>query len=267
MYYLKSLPILFSKPSGPPVFDADYQAILDYATTQGWTLPSSGMQTKGNQLVLNLKTYGIWSKTDVLYIYYTDGDVNFAGINWKAPGTFTTSRVNSPVFATNEGFKSNGTSSYLNTTFNCATNGVNYTQDNASQFLWIHSTGSSGSVASTVVCGLSANNGNNFFLFNGNGQRVNMGTAGNTADMINFTGTGFKINNRTSSNDLVAYNNTTQTITTAASQSVNSSNSTVLRRSTGGYNTIDSVVAVYGLGASLATESIDFYNSLNTYMS
>jgi hypothetical protein len=42
-------------------FDADYQAVLDYATTQGYTLPSSGQQTLQNQLVVDLKDGGIWS--------------------------------------------------------------------------------------------------------------------------------------------------------------------------------------------------------------
>jgi hypothetical protein len=30
-------------------FDADYQAVLNYATTQGYTLPSAGQQVKQNQ--------------------------------------------------------------------------------------------------------------------------------------------------------------------------------------------------------------------------
>ena len=40
-------------------FDADYQAVLNYATTQGYTLPSAGQQTLQNQLVVDLKAGGI----------------------------------------------------------------------------------------------------------------------------------------------------------------------------------------------------------------
>jgi hypothetical protein len=37
------------------------KAVLDYATAQGYTLPSSGQQTLQNQLVVDLKDGGIWS--------------------------------------------------------------------------------------------------------------------------------------------------------------------------------------------------------------
>jgi hypothetical protein len=47
---------------GGAAFDADYQAVLDYATSQGYTLPSTGQQTLQNQLVVDLKAGGIWSK-------------------------------------------------------------------------------------------------------------------------------------------------------------------------------------------------------------
>jgi len=42
--------------------DSDYQAVLDYATTQGYTLPSASQQLLQNQLVVDLKDGGIWSK-------------------------------------------------------------------------------------------------------------------------------------------------------------------------------------------------------------
>jgi hypothetical protein len=47
----------------------DYQAVLDYATTQGYTLPSSGQQTLQNQLVVDLKDGGIWSKLDTFRVF------------------------------------------------------------------------------------------------------------------------------------------------------------------------------------------------------
>jgi hypothetical protein len=51
----------FAQGGGGGGFDADYQAVLDYATTQGYTLPSAGQQTLQNQLVVDLKDGGIWS--------------------------------------------------------------------------------------------------------------------------------------------------------------------------------------------------------------
>ena len=109
--------------------DSDYQAILDYATTQGYTLPSASQQALQNQLVVDLKDAGVWSKLDIFYLFATDGDSDFASINWKDPNTFEITEVNSPTFTTNQGFSSDGASSYLNTNFNLSTSGTNYTQD------------------------------------------------------------------------------------------------------------------------------------------
>jgi hypothetical protein len=56
------------------LFDADYQAVLNYATTQGYTLPSAGQQTLQNQLVVDLKAGGIWAKLDTFGVFATDGE-------------------------------------------------------------------------------------------------------------------------------------------------------------------------------------------------
>ena len=74
-------------PSVPGV-DADYQAVLDEATLLGYTLPSSGQQTIQNQFVLDLKSAGIWSQLDLLYVMATDGDSNYSLLNWVSPSNF-----------------------------------------------------------------------------------------------------------------------------------------------------------------------------------
>lgn len=106
--------------------DPDYQAVLDYATTQGYTLPSASQQALQNQLVVDLKDAGIWSKLDIFYVFATDGDSDFATINWANPNSFQCSKVNSPGFTSNVGFNSNGTSSYLNTNWNPSSNASNF---------------------------------------------------------------------------------------------------------------------------------------------
>jgi len=96
-------------------FDADYQAVLDYATTQGYTLPSSGQQTLQNQLVVDLKDAGVWSKLDTFGVFATDGDSDFSLIDWIRLTDYTA--VNSPTFTTNVGFQGDGTSSYISSNF------------------------------------------------------------------------------------------------------------------------------------------------------
>ena len=98
-------------------FDADYQAVLDYATTQGYTLPSAGQQALQNQLVVDLKNATVWSDLDLFYVFATDGDEDFATINWKDVNNFQATKVNSPDFTTNVGFNSNGSSSYLSSNY------------------------------------------------------------------------------------------------------------------------------------------------------
>jgi hypothetical protein len=115
-------------------FDADYQAVLDYATTQGYTLPSSGQQKLQNQLVVDLKNGSIWSKLDTFAVFATDGDSDFALIDWKRLSDYTA--INSPTFTTNQGFQGDGTSAYINTNYNAQTDGTNYTVNNASTGFW-----------------------------------------------------------------------------------------------------------------------------------
>jgi hypothetical protein len=103
---------------GTPAFDSDYQAILDYATLQGYVLPSPGNQATQNSLLVGLKSAGIWGDLDVFYNFFTDGDGNFAKINWKEPGTYQAIGTgHEPLFTILSGFKGNGVSSYLDTVF------------------------------------------------------------------------------------------------------------------------------------------------------
>lgn len=118
---------------GGESFDTDYQAVLDRASSLGYTAPSSGQQTLQNTLVTDLKTAGVWDKLDLFYVFATDGDSDYATLNWKAPSSFQLTKTNSPTFTTNEGFAQSGTA-YLDTGYNLLTDGTNYTQDDAGMF-------------------------------------------------------------------------------------------------------------------------------------
>jgi hypothetical protein len=112
--------------------DPSYQAVLDYATTQGYTLPSAEVQGYDNQQIVDLKAAGIWNLLDVFYQYATDGNSDFACINWKNPGSFSCLKVNSPTFTSLEGFTGNGSTSYLDTQYNFLSSSVNFQRDLAS---------------------------------------------------------------------------------------------------------------------------------------
>jgi hypothetical protein len=125
--------LILNQGGGAGAFDTDYQAVLNRATALGYSLPSAGQQTKQNTLVLALKSAGVWTKMDILYIFANDVTGNFWKLNWKAPTTFEITEPGGALTKTsNVGVNGNGTTIYAQTGWNPATNGVNYTLTDAS---------------------------------------------------------------------------------------------------------------------------------------
>ena len=96
-------------------FEPEYKAILDYATSQGYTLPNTANQTAQNNLLRSMKADGSWSNYTIFYNFTTNGDRNFAKINWKNPGTFNCVENGALTFTSMVGFKGDGATGYLNT--------------------------------------------------------------------------------------------------------------------------------------------------------
>jgi hypothetical protein len=124
------------EPVPTPATDADYQAVLDRSTALGYTAPSASQQTLQNTLVTDLKTAGVWDKLDLFYVFATDGDSDYATLNWKAPSSHQVTKVSSPTFTADSGFSGDGSTAYLDTNFSIANDATNYTQNNASTFTY-----------------------------------------------------------------------------------------------------------------------------------
>lgn len=240
-------------------FDSDYQAVLDYATTQGYTLPSASQQTLQNQLVVDLKDGGIWSKLDTFGVFATDGDSDFALIDWIRLSDYTA--VNSPTFTTNQGFTGDGASAYIDTNYNPATSGTNYTLNDASISIWNNTfvfsefiTGINNSVANCIRMSSTSSN-----------IRINMDT-NSLSPVVDFSDSNktFRQLNRTSSSNVTAFQDTTSTTHTGASTSIYNQNQLILRALLF-YSSTE--VAFFGMGASLVSENADFYSALNIYKS
>jgi hypothetical protein len=235
-------------------FDADYLAVLNYATTQGYTLPSASQRLLQNQLVLDLKDGGIWSKLDTLGVFATDGDSDFALIDWLRLSQYTA--VNSPTFTSNGGFTGNGTSSYIDTNFNPSTSGVNYTLNDACiggvKNINISNTG--------FFCGCSVTSQNcmrgNASNFNRINQTVNFVPA------FDFSTYNFVALHRDSSTTGAASYDGSIVTATATSSSIPNSNQWILRSSTfyANYG-----ARMYFSGSNLISENTDFYNAWNNY--
>ena len=232
-------------------FDANYQAVLNYAITQGYTLPSASQRILQNQLIIDLKAAGIWSKLDTFAVFATDGNSDFALIDWKRLTQYTA--FNSPTFTTNGGFTGNGTSSYISTNFIPSTQGINYTQNNASRIVWISGTSMHiDGFASFTNAMLRQSTAN---------HRINSSNLLNSA--ADLSADGWKSINRTSSTNVELFQATTQNSRTQTSTVYPSTAQWVLRNQSN-YSTNN--VKLYGMGASLVSENTNFYNAVNTYL-
>ena len=133
---------------GGSTTDADYQAVLDRATDLGYTPPTTSQQTLQNTLVADLKSAGIWDKLDLFYIWATDGDVDFAGLNWITPSSFEITRINSPNFTTNVGFQGViANNSYLSSGYIPTSHAVKQSVDSTSYGYYLADKGVAGSSA------------------------------------------------------------------------------------------------------------------------
>jgi hypothetical protein len=237
-------------------FDADYQAVLDYATTQGYTLPSESQQLLQNQLVIDLKAAGVWSKLDTFAVFATDGNSDFALIDWIRLSQYTA--VNSPTFTSDGGFSGDGISSYIDTNFNASTSGVNYTLNNAGRYFWVDNRiigiRWEGSINSTST---NHTRNENSAVMNINASTSSMSAA------VNFAVDDFHAINRTSSTNLELFTNTTQFSRTQNSSAISNSKQSILKTNTSHANVR---FRFYGMGASIVSENTDFYNAVNTYL-
>lgn len=110
---------------GGAAFDVD-AAILIAAMT---TPPDATRQALINTTILSLKSKGIWALLDECW-FLAAATSQAALLGWKRYKNL--SAVNSPTFTADRGYAGDGASSYLNTGYVPATNGVQYQQDSAS---------------------------------------------------------------------------------------------------------------------------------------
>jgi hypothetical protein len=245
-------------------YKAESRALFDQMTVK----PDSSRKKKIDRLIRALMGDGLWSKLDVLYVFAAH-DEQAGRLNWKAPGTLTATAVNSPTFTADQGFAGNGTTSYLgDTTFNPATNGVNYTQDSASWGVWSRTSGQMASSSSgwfdgtdgTTIMPRSAADAFNF--------RINQ-AAGSATDATVLTGAGLFVANRSASNATQAYaNGVAKTVSSIPNQASTALNSAAMRfgsSSAAGFSALQHAAGFAG-GSLSAGEQTTLYSILLTYM-
>ncbi len=91
---------------------------------------STARKIQIDKLIKSLKASGIWAKLDVFQMYAAPTAAD-AVVNWKSPGTFNATLVNSPTLEADRGITGDGASSYIRSGFIPSTNGVNYQKDSS----------------------------------------------------------------------------------------------------------------------------------------
>lgn len=238
------------------VYDSDYKAVLDYATTQGYTLPSVSQRLKQSILLSSLKTAGIWSKLDTLRVYATDGSESFALIDWKRLSLCTA--INSPNFTTNQGYQGNGTSSYIDTGFNpnTAVGANNYKLTNASIGAWVFAIGNG-----AAICGADTGIALSIRNSNSGQHRIN---SGNILTAVDLSGTGLRVANKTAPNTWTFFRNLTAINGTGGLDNNVTTNITDLKAISTIFGNMR--VSISYAGASLVAENTSLYNAFDTYM-
>jgi hypothetical protein len=242
-------------------YDADYQAVLNKAISESFTLPDDAEKLKQNQLVIDLKTAGAWEKADTIFVLATGSNQNFARIDWRNP-THLATLVNSPTFVTKKGFQGGGTS-YINTNFNPFTEGIKYKQNNASRYIFMDTASSTG-----ALDGCATVNTNRMIRSNVSTQTINQGSTSLTGGTFNFTNVkGMKSIHRTSDTNVELFNDTTRESRTATSSTMVNQNQFILRSGSDvtpiyGAHTI----SFYMMGESMISENDNTITAVNTYL-
>lgn len=257
----------------PYPYDEDYEAILFTADSLNFTLPSCDQRIIQNQLVLDLKAAGIWDELDLLYVFATDGDENYATINWKAPANFRCTRVNSPSHIENVGVQGNATNSYLDTNWAPGINATHLTLDSASAFCYINNDtvasisryqwGVDNSAAAVITLCVKATTTTHRFGVNSSNADLTTGT---------INSVGLYQTQRTASNEMRLFKNGVQvgsTLTTASSSIPPSAKLSICGFNVNGTTAAfsEAQIGIFGIGSSLSGKESVLNTIWNSYLS
>jgi len=244
------------EPPAPSAFDSDYQAILDQASTLGYTAPSAAQQTLQNTLVTDLKTAGVWDKLDALYIMANDGSSEFGLLNWASPSTFALSEIGQLTFTSNQGF-TGGSGANINTGINMGVDTTQFNQStlNGSFGGWSYNTKTPSGQA-LMGDELDVNNlrgGSADSIF---GERAGSSTLVSGLYHMNADGT-----------DSAQYINGSQIVTETLGPLQTTTNTMHLLSEGGTTAYSTDTISIFFIGGDLSAEASDLYNAFNTYMS
>lgn len=244
-------------PSGGGGYDPDAQAFFDRVTTAGGTLTTTEKNAT-NQLVLDMKSAGIWSAMKAVYPM-VGASAAACAQNLKS-SSFTGTFSSGWTFAST-GVKPNGTSAYMQT--NCFAN--QFTSD--SQHLSNYSRQLTNTGATEVGLISYDLNKFNYVMFQHPSTSVYAAiqSADTVMDSFNDPGYGFIISNRRNSTQLQRYYRNNKTEQSASSNGLGTQE--IYMSSINGTSTFSSCEIAFGsMGDGLTdTQAADFYTCVQTF--
>jgi hypothetical protein len=147
-----------SRGAANPVYDSAAAAVFAAMTSS----PTAARKALINTLIIALKSAGVWTKIDVLWVMAAH-DEQAARINWKNPAAFPlvpTATV--PVFTADQGTAGDGSSSNFTTGYDPSVASIGMTQDSAHIGMYSHTAlGAAGSINNRVLVSTSSSTGVN----------------------------------------------------------------------------------------------------------
>ncbi len=241
-------------------YDTDFYAVIAHAITNSYALPSTKQLQYFSTVVTELKSAGQWTIHDIFYVTYNDNSSgqSFARINWRNPSLYYLNPVSAPTWTANVGYTFNGTTQYLDTGFNPATNGVAYTLNSAGRYMWVQRPSTT-----TATLDGNANLNDNTMRMGSAATQHTINSGSTTPSAVNTLEGGFQCIVRTSSTD--AFRATELTSATSAvnvtSTAITSANQWI-GRSQASYILANAPVRFYAMGGAIPVADIFGFRSL-----
>ena len=226
------------------------------------TPPTQARKILINRLITSLLSAGVWTKLDALYLFAA-ADAQAASLNWLS-ANYTAIPVNSPTFVADRGYTGDGASSRLRTQYVPATNGVNFTLNDSSEWVYCLTDvdGAQADVGSTISGGQTQIQSRRSSTQIGVSLNdATFGVVSSISTSIGLTGV-----SRTASNARKTFRNGVQlgATSTAASTSVTTAEQWVCAANSAIFSTRQIAFAAWG--GSLAGLEPALYTAVFTYL-
>ena len=242
------------------LYDPNASFIIDRMIAAGET-PNDARKQLINTTVKGLKGTNYWASSRGIYFEAAHGPIS-ACLNWKS-GSFNLTPVNAPTFTVNQGYQSDGATSYLDSNYN-PTIEEGFQQDSAHLSIWSRTDVQSGmGDVGTTNSQISSRSATDAF-----NHRINGAASLNAATCAVLNGTGHFVSSRTLSASCRGYTNGSPLAGEQALVSTAPDNNTIRFCGRGGsiqYSARQQAFGSFGLGLS-AADIADAYPIILSYM-